>query len=495
MYLSLPSSPQTSSSDRRSSSEPAKVDFTQELWERLQKQTREHAFDYLPGKDFDRFLNISCVKATAVKIGDRALHANRVGQEIVNRDLVALQAPIEGHFEIFWTAVFASGAAIFDLTSDADKQGLKPCYYPENMDETKTYGNISVKLINTETKENISVHTYEIEDTTTGTKKEIKRHNFLGWLDHGVVGVKELAKLVEKANEASDGGKKPLWIHCRAGAGRTGSLTTAIILKEKIASDQIGLLNLDTVLQGIIFQLRTQRGADFVQTDKQLGLLRDYATYLIQRRTKFENCNFYYRKIDRNEAEAVLKQAEIPVGAAILRKGSTSPYCVSWKDSADTVKHFQLTDDYSLEDIEKVKTSEGGPLVLTKDHIATELRPFSPSNPEPRPASVSPAAPAPSNLSRPDLDTSEYYYGPATSADMSFLEGNQFEAGDALLRFNQAKRNYCLSWKEKVGEQPVQHTVVGFDYPLDKIRDHKSASGLKTKLLTKAEIELRKTRQ
>jgi protein tyrosine phosphatase len=76
----------------------------------------------------------------------------------------------------------------------------------------------------------------------------------------------------------------PLWIHCRAGIGRTGTLITAFILKEKIESEEIRKENLGLFLVELIFALRKERSQFFVETFDQFALLLSFGTHLLEKR-------------------------------------------------------------------------------------------------------------------------------------------------------------------------------------------------------------------
>jgi protein tyrosine phosphatase len=136
---------------------------------------------------------------------------------------------------------------------------------------------MSVKLIEVSGR----TYTYQIENTETGVVKTIKRCHYADWKDLSAVSLPALRVLVQEVETLSPNPKDLLWIHCRAGVGRTGSLITALVLKEKIERGEINKENLDGSLMDIIVELRKQRGPAFVQQKDQLDLLRQYADSLI----------------------------------------------------------------------------------------------------------------------------------------------------------------------------------------------------------------------
>lgn len=251
-----------------------------DLWSSLNAKTQDQLkeLEFLPETSLNhRFCDIHCPRETALAISGKYLHANKLGEGIAQRSFVASQAPLEQDYEIFWTAVLEEFPIIFDLTTIADLSNGVTKYYPEELNQTLTYGSMSVKLIGISD----DTHTYQIKNVQTRAEKTIKRLHYVNWKDFSTVSLSKLQLLVEKAEDLSPRPKDLLWIHCRAGVGRTGTLITALVLKEKIQSREVNKENLDDFLVDIIVKLRKQRGPIFVQQKDQLNLLRDYANLLL----------------------------------------------------------------------------------------------------------------------------------------------------------------------------------------------------------------------
>lgn len=252
------------------------------LWLHLEQNTQVQlqGLEFLSEDDLNhRFSNIRCPKKTAVSIAGQHLHANKVGEGIAQRSFVASQAPLIEDFETFWKAVFEAGSTIFDLTTIKDQaDGGVTKYYPDELNKSVRYGSISVTLIGL----NGYTYVYQIENVETRTVKNITRCHYADWKDFGAVSLSELHALVQKVETLSPNPKDLIWIHCRAGVGRTGTLITALILKEKIERGEINEENLVDSLEDIIIELRKQRGCHFVQQKAQLGLLYQYAHFLIE---------------------------------------------------------------------------------------------------------------------------------------------------------------------------------------------------------------------
>ena len=252
-----------------------------DLWLHLERKTQAQlqGLEFLSAGDLNhRFSDILCPRKTAVVIAGQYLHANTVGKTIAQRSFVASQAPLAKDYETFWKAIFERNPTIFDLTTIQDQaNGGVTKYYPDKLGQTMKYGAMSVTLI----KVSGWIYTYQIQNTETMFVKNIKRCHYADWKDFDAVSMPALHGLVQEVETLSPNPKDLLWIHCRAGVGRTGSLITALVLKEKIERGEINKENLDDSLVEIIVELRKQRGPNFVQQKGQLDLLRQYANFLI----------------------------------------------------------------------------------------------------------------------------------------------------------------------------------------------------------------------
>lgn len=223
-----------------------------------------------------RFSNVLCPEKTAVSKDERFIHANYVGKDLCSKNFVASQAPRSDDFSLFWEIIHDKNFTIMDLTTP--EEDIKP-YYPGELDQSIQYGNFSVQL--QKSKEWKWKYEYQVHDTAEMTKslpKTITRYHFDTWKDYTEGSLSTLSSLVEKLSRIKN---QAIWIHCRAGVGRTGTLITAFILKEKIDKKEISLENLDKALIDLIVQLRQERGTKFVQIESQFELLQKYALSLL----------------------------------------------------------------------------------------------------------------------------------------------------------------------------------------------------------------------
>ncbi len=244
------------------------------LWTNLTNETKMQLAgieNHDPADFGHRFSgNIFCPKETAI-----GFHANKVGKGISQYSFIASQAPLPADFEIFWKSILSENCStIFDLTGRKDAVEK---YYPNKLSEAKFYGSMSVQLVQVTG----NTYTYEVADSVKGIRAKVSRFHYADWPDFGVVTSEQLDELVRKVEEHSPNPADLVWVHCRAGVGRTGTLITALILKEQIATGKITKKNLDVSLVEIVVGLRKQRGAFFVQQLAQLNLLREYATLLL----------------------------------------------------------------------------------------------------------------------------------------------------------------------------------------------------------------------
>lgn len=138
--------------------------------------------------------------------------------------------------------------------------------------------------------EKLGVTTTELEVKKGSKRKTVVAEQYGAWPDHGTVTVDELSKLVDHVIEMKES-HDPVVIHCSAGAGRTGTLIVASIMKEMIENAKEGRLqinkeNYKDELYQVILSIRQHSIPGFVQTEEQLKLIFDYCEKLLKESQK-----------------------------------------------------------------------------------------------------------------------------------------------------------------------------------------------------------------
>lgn len=233
-----------------------------------------------------RFANISCPKKTHVHVSgeseDVYLHANHVNLE--NQQIIASQYPLQGRFNMFWSA--CSGVSlIVDLTNSDDLlKGLLE-YYPKT-DDPEKFGDFLITRQNNIAIESLKAHlcTYHVKEMNAAKYRfaqiayDIPRLHYEGWPDHHGISEDDLDQIIaivefyQKAYPS-----KEVLFHCRAGAGRTGVVSVACALKRLIDEKKVNASNLMDHIQRLILEGRKQRGSEFVQNKDQFEALRKWA--------------------------------------------------------------------------------------------------------------------------------------------------------------------------------------------------------------------------
>lgn len=250
------------------------VNDVESLWNLLNQRTQALKIEYLNSEEVPgRFSQLGCPKATAICINNHYLHANRVGEGVSSKVYIASQAPIPVSFELFWRSACIHGS-IIDLTKKAI-----PEYYPEIIGEAVDFGVIQVTLLRKEEVNLLNFYYYNVMDAVTKQTRQIERIHFMHWIDLCAIDVNDLMILVDNLRAISR--EEIPCVHCVAGVGRTGTLITATILKEKIDNHEIKAEDLAERLLDLIIKLREQRGKYFVETKEQFELLLRYGSELL----------------------------------------------------------------------------------------------------------------------------------------------------------------------------------------------------------------------
>lgn len=316
-------------------------EIVKEKWNQLEKDTQAqlenpkakyynlvtNPFYYLKNKIevTGRFSNISCTRHTAVYVENKVsipgstqtkmqreyIHANHVRNENSSIDCVVSQAPRPDDYPNVWKAIFFDRDVIVDLSGNDDRLNGVTEYAPLNFEPVslnnpdgspQKHGDITVTLqktqedllpISPEERKNlianrqdlpkITIYTYELKDNE-GKTKIVQRLHFPSWADHKTISNDQLDKLVGMFDGLFK--DKNIFMHCRAGVGRSGVLTAAMFLKEMVAKGTVTKENYRDKISEMLLEMRIQRGLNnsngrFVQTEDQLALLHSYTAYLL----------------------------------------------------------------------------------------------------------------------------------------------------------------------------------------------------------------------
>lgn len=254
----------------------------EELWNILDEKTQAQSLSlkYLSQKEVcQRYAFLPCPKSTALKINQKYLHANNLGKGLSHRSFVASQAPLLVEHPLFWQAVFERNCPIVDLTSSLDQNETGLPYYPMELNSSNDYGDFSVAL----TKEKDNFFEYQMKNAG-GEKKVIKRFHYPHWLDNTAMSLNPFNDLVSRLESSFQ--DELLWVHCLGGIGRTGTLITGLILKEKILKGEITHITLKQALLNLVLHLRKERGSCFVYKKEQFELLLQFGEHLISKKNK-----------------------------------------------------------------------------------------------------------------------------------------------------------------------------------------------------------------
>ncbi|MBS0636333.1 MAG: hypothetical protein JSS12_02385, partial [Verrucomicrobia bacterium] len=211
------------------------------------------------------FSDMPCIRETAIQVGNRFLHANRVTLNEI--PFIACSAPQNRDRELFWHAVFENADSIVDVSGLGEVEG----YFPEEEGKKMVFGKMIITCQSAGPP-----HVYSIND---GQKeKTVTRMHFSKWPDHGVITVSQLESLVHGYKTYCNHGTA--LFHCRAGVGRTGTMMVAVAIRDLYDKGLLTPENAVKTVEALVLDARRQRGPATVQVDDQLRLLCNYAKKL-----------------------------------------------------------------------------------------------------------------------------------------------------------------------------------------------------------------------
>ncbi len=197
--------------------------------------------------------------------------ANRVGAKFATYPIFAACAP----------RTLDQGRLLFNATQRGDfcVDLRPPNELPENEEEINIISVLSTPFSPSQPQSTIE-------------RSNLLRYAFPRWTDGATIELQDLDELVTSVNKTMDIRRQHfpnarLWVNCYAGVGRTGTLITAKLLKDRIEHIRRGQLSTPTeetlprILAELILTMREERSSWFVQTEGQMQLLYRYGHQLL----------------------------------------------------------------------------------------------------------------------------------------------------------------------------------------------------------------------
>lgn len=198
------------------------------------------------------------------------INANIVSRSIFNvpHDFVASQAPPADFIGEFWTAIVESKTTLVIMLTQLVERYVPKAdqYWPDAVGSSQTFGDHKVTLVS-EDPDPAAKDTVRRVLRVEPAGVEVTLLQYVGWPDMGVptetAGALSLLDAIDHAPTDS-----PVFVHCSAGIGRTGTLISAYIVRCLARRNELADDSIPRIV-GSLKQCRT----GMVQRKEQLGFV------------------------------------------------------------------------------------------------------------------------------------------------------------------------------------------------------------------------------
>ncbi|VDM47446.1 unnamed protein product [Toxocara canis] len=227
-------------------------------------QMKKTAFD--KNADKNRYKDVYCTDDTRVVLSyppgadNDYIHANWVDIREAKHRFICTQAPKANTLVDFWRMVWQEKSKAIVMLCNIMECGKKKCeqYWPANVDETQTYGSLTVKNVKIVQAEKMLTVSHLVISDGSDPPLAVEHIFWNNWPDRGVpenylACFRLLARLKPYTH---------IIVHCSAGIGRTGTVVgLEMALQAFMAGEKVSMVD-------IVKELRRQRPGS-VQTDVQ----------------------------------------------------------------------------------------------------------------------------------------------------------------------------------------------------------------------------------
>lgn len=221
----------------------------QKLYLEIRNQSHECSYKvakYPENRNRNRYRDVSPFDHSRVKLESTEndyINASLVAMEEAQRSYILTQGPLRNTCGHFWLMIWEQKTKAIVMLNRVIEKGSEKCaqYWPTAEEREMTFRDtcLQVMLLSEDTKSYYTTRVLELQNISTGEKREIYHFHYTTWPDFGVPEspasfLNFLFKVRESGALGVDHG--PAVVHCSAGIGRSGTFSlvdTCVVLMEK----------------------------------------------------------------------------------------------------------------------------------------------------------------------------------------------------------------------------------------------------------------------
>jgi len=151
---------------------------------------------------------------------------------------IVSQAPLPSTFATFFEQLYRHRVRTLVNLTPLVEGGFQKSdmYWPESDEPFPVAEGWTVRLTASSNEEAATVRQLRIAPTN-GDVHELAQIHFEGWRDHGNLPIPEMLSLIKAVDKSqalagTTGTPPPVWVHCSAGIGRSGTLVGALLARQ-----------------------------------------------------------------------------------------------------------------------------------------------------------------------------------------------------------------------------------------------------------------------